>query len=220
MGTCSSKAPPQPTDSNCTDNNTKANEQSAAQPPVLSTSQGSHAADAAPNAATAAADGNLAIHVPSAVSNAPDGAIVVDTTGTEPQLHKFDSLKSPNRSAMRASESSRRRSAELPGVGFIVGSDAPDEEHPHVLTEASSISLKKIIDTFYNKVLADSVLLSYFEGVDMAKLKRHQARFMGLAFGGKELVFEEDPNLNLRKVHYHLIRDKGLNVVSRCRNSV
>jgi len=41
-----------------------------------------------------------------------------------------------------------------------------------------------------------------------------QVRFMGLAFGGKELVFEEDPNLNLRKVHYHLIRDKGLTLVS------
>jgi hypothetical protein len=41
-----------------------------------------------------------------------------------------------------------------------------------------------------------------------------QVRFMGLAFGGKELVFEEDPNLNLRKVHYHLIKDKGLTLVS------
>jgi hypothetical protein len=38
---------------------------------------------------------------------------------------------------------------------------------------------------------------------------------MGLAFGGKDLVFEEDPNLNLRKVHYHLIRDKGLSLVSK-----
>jgi hypothetical protein len=36
---------------------------------------------------------------------------------------------------------------------------------------------------------------------------------MGLAFGGKELVNEEDPNLNLRRIHYHLIRDKGLSLV-------
>jgi hypothetical protein len=41
-----------------------------------------------------------------------------------------------------------------------------------------------------------------------------QLRFMGLAFGGKELVNEEDPNLNLRKIHYHLIRDRGLSLVS------
>lgn len=37
---------------------------------------------------------------------------------------------------------------------------------------------------------------------------------MGLAFGGKDLVFEEDPNLDLRKVHYRLIKDKGLSMVS------
>jgi len=37
-----------------------------------------------------------------------------------------------------------------------------------------------------------------------------QVRLMGLAFGGKELVLEEDPNLNLRKVHSRLIKDKGL----------
>jgi len=41
-----------------------------------------------------------------------------------------------------------------------------------------------------------------------------QVRFMGMAFGGKELVFEEDPNLNLRKVHYRLIKDRGLTLVS------
>lgn len=42
---------------------------------------------------------------------------------------------------------------------------------------------------------------------------------MGLAFGGKELVFEEDPNLNLRKVHYNLIKDKGLTLVSNGRGA-
>jgi hypothetical protein len=36
---------------------------------------------------------------------------------------------------------------------------------------------------------------------------------MALAFGGKELVREEDPNLNLRKIHYRLIRDQGLTLV-------
>jgi hypothetical protein len=37
---------------------------------------------------------------------------------------------------------------------------------------------------------------------------------MALAFGGKELVNEEDPSLDLRKIHYRLIRDKGLGLVS------
>jgi hypothetical protein len=42
---------------------------------------------------------------------------------------------------------------------------------------------------------------------------------MGLAFGGKDLVFEEDPNLDLRKVHYRLIKDRGLSMVSSCRRN-
>ena len=41
-----------------------------------------------------------------------------------------------------------------------------------------------------------------------------QVKFMALAFGGKELVNEEDPSLDLRKIHYRLIRDKGLGLVS------
>lgn len=51
-------------------------------------------------------------------------------------------------------------------------------------------------------------------GTPVSAAVRLQLRFMGLAFGGKELVIEEDPNLNLRKIHYHLIRDKGLSLVS------
>ncbi|KAF6257788.1 hypothetical protein COO60DRAFT_1639680 [Scenedesmus sp. NREL 46B-D3] len=75
---------------------------------------------------------------------------------------------------------------------------------------ANSISLKKILDMFYDKVVAHEQIGHYFIGIDMMKLKRHQLRFMGLAFGGKELVNEEDPNLNLRQIHYRLIRDEGL----------
>lgn len=37
---------------------------------------------------------------------------------------------------------------------------------------------------------------------------------MALAFGGKELVNDEDPNMDLRKIHLHLIRDQGLDMVS------
>lgn len=95
-------------------------------------------------------------------------------------------------------------------VGFAVSLDASESGGHHKLVGADSISLKKILDMFYDKVVADAALGPYFDGIDMIKLKTHQLRFMGLAFGGKELVFEEDPNLNLRKIHYHLIRDRGL----------
>ena len=38
----------------------------------------------------------------------------------------------------------------------------------------NSISLKKIVDMFYDKVLADADLSPFFESIDMAKLKKHQ----------------------------------------------
>lgn len=138
--------------------------------------------------------------------------------GSTPQVHTYNSTEKPSRSALRPSidgrspgQYSRKSSSGLSSVGFSVTMNAPEAEasnssHPG----GDSISLKKIVDMFYDKVLIHPTLGPFFENIDMQKLKNHQVRFMGLAFGGKELVFEEDPNLNLRKVHYHLIRDKGL----------
>jgi hemoglobin len=135
-------------------------------------------------------------------------------------VHMYNSTEKPVRSAMRPSmegrspgQYSRKSSSGLSSVGFNVNVNAPEAETSHSsFTGANSISLKKIVDMFYDKVLADTALAPFFENINMQKLKMHQVRFMGLAFGGKDLVFEEDPNLNLRKVHYHLIRDKGLSM--------
>jgi hypothetical protein len=40
----------------------------------------------------------------------------------------------------------------------------------------NSISLQKIVDMFYDKVVADTELAPFFEKIDMAKLKKHQVR--------------------------------------------
>ncbi|GBF90610.1 hypothetical protein Rsub_03182 [Raphidocelis subcapitata] len=80
----------------------------------------------------------------------------------------------------------------------------------HELAASDSVSLKKVVDVFYEKVMADPVLSPFFHEVDVPKLKSHQVQFMAMAFGGKELVLEEHPNLNLRRIHYKLIRDRGL----------
>lgn len=77
---------------------------------------------------------------------------------------------------------------------------------------SDSVSMKKIVDLFYARVLSDPSLAAFFDSVDMAKLKRHQVVLMELAFGGKELVLEDYPNFNLRRIHYRLIRDRGLDV--------
>ncbi|WIA40241.1 hypothetical protein OEZ86_013620 [Tetradesmus obliquus] len=135
----------------------------------------------------------------------------------ETPAHTYNSAEKPFRSAMRTSDTnkseySRRSSSGMSNVGFSVNVDAPESEGHKSYSGANSISLKKILDIFYDKVVAHEQIGHYFNGIDMMKLKRHQLRFMGLAFGGKELVNEEDPNLNLRRIHYHLIRDKGLSL--------
>ncbi|KAF8063036.1 ATP8B4 [Scenedesmus sp. PABB004] len=173
-------------------------------------------------AGAAAASGDAAAAVPATPAHAPAPSEQQPCTpapvdGGEQASHSYNSTEKPNRSAMRPSDSrsdtySRRSSGQFSNVGFSVATDAAEGNH-HKLVGGDSISLKKIVDMFYERVLADPGLGPFFEGIDMAKLKRHQVRFMGLAFGGKELVFEEDPNLNLRKVHIRLIQDKGLNLV-------
>lgn len=53
---------------------------------------------------------------------------------------------------------------------------APAESSTSSFTGGNSISLKKIVDMFYDKVLADTELAPFFEKIDMAKLKKHQVR--------------------------------------------
>lgn len=54
---------------------------------------------------------------------------------------------------------------------------APRAETSHSsFTGANSISLKKIVDMFYDKVLADTALAPFFENINMQKLKTHQVR--------------------------------------------
>lgn len=98
--------------------------------------------------------------------------------------------------AVRFSMDATERTPERPRTGDLASSD--------------SVSLKKIVDVFYDKVMADPRLSPYFGSVDVPKLKSHQVKFMALAFGGKELVLDEHPDVNLRRIHWNLIKDKGV----------
>lgn len=42
-----------------------------------------------------------------------------------------------------------------------------------------------VVEIFYGRVLADPALAGYFEGVDLDRLKRHQALFVGQALGSR-----------------------------------
>jgi hemoglobin len=49
---------------------------------------------------------------------------------------------------------------------------------------ASSVSLA--IDDFYQRVLGDPTLATYFEGIDINRLKAHQRAFFTAALGGPD----------------------------------
>ncbi|GLI58407.1 hypothetical protein VaNZ11_000109 [Volvox africanus] len=78
---------------------------------------------------------------------------------------------------------------------------------------SEEFSMKFLVDKFYGKVLTCKELLSFFDGVDMHKLKNQQEALMLLVFGGNELLEDELPGLSadLRLIHLHLLFE-GLNL--------
>ncbi|EQC47333.1 group 1 truncated hemoglobin [Bacteriovorax sp. Seq25_V] len=62
------------------------------------------------------------------------------------------------------------------------------------------------VDVFYNKVLADSRINKFFEGIDMASQRRKQIMFLTYAFGGPNNYDGE----NMRVAHEKLVLE-GLN---------
>jgi hemoglobin len=62
------------------------------------------------------------------------------------------------------------------------------------------------VDKFYDKVLADDRIKHFFEGVDMARQRGHQKRFLTYAFGGSDSY----PGKTMRKAHQRLVDDLGL----------
>jgi len=62
------------------------------------------------------------------------------------------------------------------------------------------------VDVFYRKVLSDSRINSFFEGVDMDRQIARQKAFLTMAFGGPHNYTGAD----LRRGHQHLVA-RGLN---------
>ena len=61
------------------------------------------------------------------------------------------------------------------------------------------------LDRFYEKVLADPRVSGFFDGVDVMAVKRHQAAFLAMAFGGPQDYNGRD----LRSAHERT-RSQGL----------
>jgi len=65
------------------------------------------------------------------------------------------------------------------------------------------------VDLFYDKLLADPLLIPFFEGVDMARQRAHQKMFLTFAFGGPANYNGRD----MRAGHARLVNDLGMSDV-------
>jgi len=63
------------------------------------------------------------------------------------------------------------------------------------------------VDLFYDKLLKDARVNSFFDGTDMKRQRAKQKAFLTYAFGGAPNY----PGLSMRKAHEKLVRERGLN---------
>jgi hemoglobin len=63
------------------------------------------------------------------------------------------------------------------------------------------------VDIFYEKIMADELLVDFFSGIDMDKQIKKQIAFMATAFNGPN----EYKGRDLRAAHRHLVESRGLN---------
>lgn len=115
------------------------------------------------------------------------------------------SIKLPESTSAGVSVASSRRSR----VVFDVEQTENEENHQKRL-RADEVSMKKVVDELYERVLADGCLCPFYNNIDMDKLKNQQAKLMMYVFGGMDLVLEEDPTFDLRRIHLRLLRENAL----------
>jgi hemoglobin len=71
--------------------------------------------------------------------------------------------------------------------------------------EAASGLLISAVELFYYKLVTDQQLARFFEGKDMAMLKKKQVDFLAYVFGGPT----EYSGKGIFEAHEHLIREQG-----------
>ncbi|RBW68365.1 group I truncated hemoglobin [Bacillus taeanensis] len=71
-------------------------------------------------------------------------------------------------------------------------------------------AISKVVDHFYDKVLADETVNHFFENTDMEKQRRHQTQFISWAVGGLNQysgrsMEKAHEGLNLQEEHFTAI---------------
>jgi hemoglobin len=62
--------------------------------------------------------------------------------------------------------------------------------------------IRKVVDVFYDRILADDTVNYFFKNTDMEKQRRHQTLFISFALGGPN----QYTGLSMKKVH------EGMNI--------
>lgn len=71
-------------------------------------------------------------------------------------------------------------------------------------------AIKRVVDDFYKRVLADDTVNHFFAHTDMEKQRRHQSNFISYALGGPEeytgrSMEKAHTGLNLQPEHFNAI---------------
>lgn len=71
-------------------------------------------------------------------------------------------------------------------------------------------SIGKVVDEFYQRVLADDTVNQYFENTDMDKQREHQTKFLSFALGGPkqysgQSMAKAHEGMNLQPIHFDAI---------------
>lgn len=74
-------------------------------------------------------------------------------------------------------------------------------------TLGGEAAVNAAVDIFYRRVLGDSYVKRFFEGVDMTRQAGKQKAFLTMAFGGPNNYTGKD----MREGHRHLVKNMGLN---------
>jgi hemoglobin len=82
-----------------------------------------------------------------------------------------------------------------------------------------TVDLARVVDVFHNRVIADPVLASFFQGIDIEKLRAHQVSFLTHALGGMTSYSGRNlgaahAHLRIGRAEFHAVTDHLMNTLS------
>lgn len=80
--------------------------------------------------------------------------------------------------------------------------------------------IARVVDIFYDKVLADDRINGFFKNVDMEQQRRHQTAFVAFALGGPKYsgrsMEQAHKGMNLQPEHFGAVVEDFVAALSEC----